>query len=184
MAVWCLSSEFWFCNMFVCLFSRSAQGLAAVNLVFLLTSVRNATEPILPHSDGTEKVSFFLVYGILITWVDLEVAKKSSDVVFQKERLVWIAVGQLWEKVKALRYVLVHTTNNTIPWCHWCIIAKHICSSKLWFIMTSLDPMVHCRYKIRPAFISYNAPQGINLPMEYNEVHFIIVNTIIYRMQH
>lgn len=44
--------------------------------------------PILPHRGGTEKVSFFLVYRILITRVDLDLAKKSSDAVFQKEPLV------------------------------------------------------------------------------------------------
>lgn len=42
--------------------------------------------------------------------------------------------------------------------------------------------MVHCLYNIRLAFISYNVLQGINLPMQHNEVLFIIVNIIIYRM--
>ena len=44
--------------------------------------------------------------------------------------------------------------------------------------------MVHCLYNVRPDFISYNVLRGINLPKEYNEVHFIIVNIVNYRMQH
>lgn len=150
---WVFDSVTCLCVCFkVCARSRSCESGVLIDIH------QKCNRPILPHNDGTEKVSFFLVYRILITWVDLDLAKKSSDVVFQKERLVWIAVGRLWQEVKALRYVLVHTTNNTIPWCHWCIIAKHICSNKLRLIMTSLDPTVHCLCKIRPAFISYNAP--------------------------
>lgn len=164
MAVWCLSSEFasvtYLCVCFkVCTRSHSCVSGVPIDIH------QKCKLPILSHKKGTEKISFFLVYIILITRVDLDLAKKSSDGVFQKEPLVWIAIGQHWEGVKVLRCVLVHTTNNTIPWCHRCIIAKHICSNTLWFTMTSLDPMVHCLYDIRPAFISYNVLQGINLPM-------------------
>lgn len=74
----CLSS------MFACLF----KGLSAVYLVTLLKSISNATYPLLSHKDSTQKVSFFLVYIILITRLDLDLAKKSSDVVFQKDPLV------------------------------------------------------------------------------------------------
>lgn len=63
-------------------------------------------------------------------------------------------------------------------------MAKHICSGKLWFIVASLDPMVHCVYNVRLDFISYNGFWGIRLPKEYNEEHFIIVNIVIYRMLH
>lgn len=171
MAVWCLSNESasvtCLCVCFkVCTRSHSCVSRVPIDIH------QKCNLSILSHKGETEKVSFFLVYIILITRVDLDLAKKSSDVVFQKEPLVWIVIGQLWEGVKVLRCVLVHTTNSTIPWCHRCIIAKYICSNKLSFTMTSLEPMVHCLYNIRPAFISYNALQGINLPIEYNEVPF------------
>lgn len=72
---------------------------------------------------------------------------------------------------------------------HNTLMSVHNCRAhlfrKLRFTVTSLDPMAHCLCHIRPAFISFNALCGAHLPMDKNnEVHLIIVNIIIYRMQH
>lgn len=114
------------------LVSRSVPVLMAVYFEFLLTSIgkKQSTHPVSQRQK--EKLSFFLVYIILITWVDLDLAKKSSDVLFWKEPLLWIAIGQLLEGVKVLKCVLAYITNSTIAWCRCCIIAKHIYSNKLW----------------------------------------------------
>lgn len=133
------------------------------------------------HKDGTEKVSFFLVYKILITQLDLDLAKKSSDAAFQKEPLVlnsyWPALrkGQGTEMCLCLRNKQYNTPMSLM---HNCLAYL---SRKLWFVMTSLDPLLHCLHNIRRAFILYNAHKGINSPMEHNEVHLIIVTIIIYR---
>lgn len=135
------------------------------------------------HKAGTENVSFFLVYIILITWVDLDLAKKSTDVAFQKEPLVWIAVGHLWGGVKVLRCVFVHAT---ITWSHWCIIAKHICSvscGSWWHIWTQW--FIICKILDQPSFYiicsralicPWNIMKSIlllTLPLKNAVLHFI-----------
>lgn len=136
---------------------------------------------ILPRKQGREKLSFFLVYKILIIQLDLDLAKKSSDVAFQKEPLVLNSYWLFLRKGQGTGMIFVCETNNTIP----PMLLMHNClaclSSKLCFVLTSLDPLLHCLYNIRLAFILYNVHKGIHLPMEHNEVHLIIVIIIIYR---
>lgn len=83
----CLSSEF---ASVICLcvcFKVSTRSHSCVSGV-PIDIPQKCNLAILSHKDTTEKVSFFRVYIILITRVDLDLAKKSSDVVFQKEPLV------------------------------------------------------------------------------------------------
>lgn len=67
--------------------------------------------------------------------------------------------------------------SNTIRRRCRSIIAKHICSRKL-----AVQDDIFGPNGTLLAFILYNVFLGINLLMEYNEVHFIIV--IIYRVHH
>lgn len=83
----CLSSEFACVTCLCVCCSRSLRGLPVVSAAPTdIHQKRNLA--ILTHKDETEKVSFFLVYIILITSVDLDVAQKSSDAVFQMEPLL------------------------------------------------------------------------------------------------
>lgn len=83
----CLSSEF-ACVACLCVcFKVSTRSHSCVSGV-PVDIHQKCNLAIQPHKDGTEKGSFFLVYIILITRVDLDLAKKSSDGAFQKEPLV------------------------------------------------------------------------------------------------
>lgn len=112
------------------------------------------------HKDAAEKkVSFFLVYKILITSLDLDLAKKSSDAgVFKKEPLVLNSDRPAPRKGQGteMGLCLCNKQYNTL------VLPMHNClaylSGKLWFVMTSLDPLLHCLQNMRRAFISYNAP--------------------------
>lgn len=167
------------CNVFCICFKVSTRSRCCVSGVSIDIH-QKCNRAIQAHKAGTEKVSFFLVYKILITQLDLDLAKKSSNAAFQKEPLV---LNSYWPALRKgqgteMCLCLCNKQYNT-P-----MLPMHNCfaylSSNLWFVMTSLDPLLHCLHNIRVAFILYNAHKGINLPMEHNEVHLIIVTIITY----